>query len=129
MTTDYVLSETVTRMAQQANRKAAGRAWDEIEAGRGVRLIEVTRDHRREARRFLEKYAQLTLSLVDCASFAVMRELGLTEAATFDEDFVKAGFTALPLKRQSGGRPQGPGQRHPRDRPGGADVLQARNVP
>lgn len=33
--------------------------------------------------------------LTDCASFDIMRENGLTEALTYDQHFVQAGFTAL----------------------------------
>jgi hypothetical protein len=31
---------------------------------------------------------------VDCASFAVMEEIGLTQFFGFDADFARAGFTA-----------------------------------
>lgn len=34
-------------------------------------------------------------SIVDCASFQVMRDYGLTEALTTDHHFEQAGFTAL----------------------------------
>lgn len=34
-------------------------------------------------------------SLVDCMSFVLMREMGLTDALTADEDFEQAGFRAL----------------------------------
>ena len=36
------------------------------------------------------------LSLVDCASFVVMRELGIREAFCFDAHFREAGFQVLP---------------------------------
>jgi predicted nucleic acid-binding protein len=32
--------------------------------------------------------------VVDCASFAVMEELGLDRFLGFDDDFLRAGFTA-----------------------------------
>ena len=36
------------------------------------------------------------LSLVDCASFELMRRRGLTEALALDDDFARQGFRLLP---------------------------------
>ena len=36
------------------------------------------------------------LSLVDCASFELMRRHGLTEALALDDDFARQGFSLLP---------------------------------
>ncbi|MHB8632170.1 MAG: VapC toxin family PIN domain ribonuclease, partial [Candidatus Limnocylindria bacterium] len=36
------------------------------------------------------------VSLVDHVSFNLMRELGLTDAFAFDDDFRRAGFRTLP---------------------------------
>ncbi len=33
--------------------------------------------------------------LVDCISFVVMKQTGMTQALTFDQHFVQAGFQAL----------------------------------
>lgn len=41
----------------------------------------------------LEERARRGLSLVDCTSFVVMRQYGVTEALAFDSDFVQEGFT------------------------------------
>ena len=48
-------------------------------------------DHE-EASRLLEARSRRGLSLVDCASFAVMRRYGITHAFTFDADFEREGF-------------------------------------
>jgi predicted nucleic acid-binding protein len=40
--------------------------------------------------------ARRDLSLVDCASFVVMRRRGLTRAFTLDADFIGQGFEATP---------------------------------
>ena len=45
-----------------------------------------------EASRLLEARARRGLSLVDCASFVVMRRYGITHALAFDGDFEREGF-------------------------------------
>lgn len=40
--------------------------------------------------------AQRHLSLVDCASFELMRRLGLTDVLALDTDFTRQGFNLLP---------------------------------
>jgi predicted nucleic acid-binding protein len=42
-------------------------------------------------------YADKTWGLVDCVSFVVMRERGITDVLTSDQHFVQAGFNALML--------------------------------
>lgn len=46
-----------------------------------------------------EKYNDKAWGLVDCISFIVMWEAGVTEVLTFDGDFEQAGFTALKTAR------------------------------
>jgi predicted nucleic acid-binding protein len=48
-------------------------------------------DHRR-AVELLESRGRRGLSLVDCASFVVMRRYGVGEALAFDADFEREGF-------------------------------------
>ena len=38
------------------------------------------------------------LSLVDCSSFIVMQDLGVTTAFAFDQHFIEQGFTVLPTR-------------------------------
>lgn len=42
-----------------------------------------------------KSHTDKTWGLVDCISFAVMREAGVESALTFDQHFVQAGFRAL----------------------------------
>ncbi len=46
-----------------------------------------------EALRELEKIGKRGISLVDCASFLVMRRRGVKKALAFDTDFQDQGFT------------------------------------
>jgi hypothetical protein len=99
VTTDYVVAETVTRIRRDASHKSAVGVWDRLEGGDAARLVEVEPAHRRAARKLFGRYDQLVLSLVDCVSFVVMKELGITEAFTFDDDFRKAGYVTIPGRK------------------------------
>jgi hypothetical protein len=44
-----------------------------------------------------KSHTDKTWGLVDCISFVVMRERGITDALTSDKHFVQAGFRALML--------------------------------
>lgn len=57
-----------------------------------VRLDETLFD---KAFELYKTHADKTWGLVDCISFVVMRENGITDALTHDKHFVQAGFRAL----------------------------------
>ena len=57
----------------------------------------IVNDTRRSAWDTFVRYADQTLSLTDCTSFATMRSMHLSEAFTFDRrDFAAAGFVVRP---------------------------------
>ncbi len=96
LTSDLVVAETVTYLRMRGTSRAAGRAWDALERGDVVRILETGRIQRRKAREIFGRLETPRLSVADCVSFALMAELGLREAVTFDEDYRKAGFALLP---------------------------------
>lgn len=59
-----------------------------------VRLDEILFD---KAFELYKSHTDKTWGLVDCISFVVMRERGITNALTSDKHFVQAGFRALML--------------------------------
>ena len=94
--TELVVSETVTRLR---SRLDAGRAADVGTALLQSRRYEVIFVDARlmeaglgELRRFADK----RLSLTDAVSFAVIRELSLDGAFTFDRDFQDCGVAMHP---------------------------------
>lgn len=95
ITSDWVFVETMAYLTRRLGRRVAHE--------RGVTLLQSTRlrlVHMEPAlfHRAWDRLgqAQGDLSLVDCGSFSLMEELGVTRAFTFDDDFARAGFTPEP---------------------------------
>ena len=60
-----------------------------------VDVVQIDERLLEKALEIYEKYDDKTWGLVDCVSFIVMGERGLTEVLTFDIDFSAAGFTIV----------------------------------
>ncbi len=102
LTSDYVLSETVTRLRMSASHGIALRAWEALEGGWMATLLEIEPGCRKRALVRFRKCHDQRFSLTDCTSFTLMDELGLIEALTFDADFRRAGFRTIPGPRYPG---------------------------
>jgi predicted nucleic acid-binding protein len=62
-----------------------------------VKIFETTPQLHGEAWNFFSKYrGWRDLSYVDCLSFALMKNVGMGTAFSFDEDFRRFGFQKLP---------------------------------
>jgi hypothetical protein len=94
VTTEWVLAESVTLLKARGAVDHALALGDAIQSGRLGYLAESTPERRRRAWELFVRYRERRVGWVDCASFAVMEELGLTQFFGFDEDFVRAGFKA-----------------------------------
>ncbi len=95
VTSEWVLAETVTLLKARGAVDDALAIGTAIQDGRLGILVESTPDRRRRAWQLFERHRKLRASWVDCASFAVMEELGLRRFFGFDGDFVRAGFDAF----------------------------------
>ena len=96
VTTNYVLSELVALFTR--SRVLRTRALDSIETIRSnplVEIIHVDLSLDAAAWELLENRLDKVWSLVDAASFVVMKNRGITEALTTDHHFEQAGFTRL----------------------------------
>jgi len=94
VTTEWVLAESVTLLKARGAVDHALALGEAIQAGRLGHLLESTPERRRRAWDLFVRYRDRRVSWVDCASFVVMEEIGLTQFFGFDDDFVRAGFTA-----------------------------------
>lgn len=88
------MAEAVTLLKARRAIDAAISLGEAIQAGRLGALIESSPERRRRAWDLFLRYRDRRVGWVDCASFAVMEELDLHQFLGFDDDFVRAGFTA-----------------------------------
>jgi len=93
--TDWIIAETGNGLARTRARsrfaESVARAWHSP-------VVEVIVVDQSLIHRAVDRYSQFadkSWGLVDCASFAVMEERGITDAFTSDGDFNQAGFTCL----------------------------------
>ena len=92
VTTEWVMAEAVTLLKARGAVHHALALGEAIQAGRLGHLVESTAERRRRAWELFVRYRERRVGWVDCASFAVMDELGLERVFGFAEDFVRAGF-------------------------------------
>ena len=97
VTTNYVLSELIPLLTRRL-RVPRERGLHYIETLRSVDWIEIVHiDERldKEAWKLLAERLDKQWSLVDAASFVVMRERGISEALATDKHFEQDGFVRL----------------------------------
>ena len=95
LTSDWVLMEVADALAESECR---ARVRDFILHLRGSAACEIVPASRELLNRALDLYYQHTdkkWTLIDCVSFVIMRERGVTDALTGDKHFEQAGFVAL----------------------------------
>jgi predicted nucleic acid-binding protein len=93
VTTEWVIAEAFTLLKARGAVDQAIALGDAFWAGGLGLFVESTPERRRHAWTLFIRYRSLSVGWVDCASFAVMEELGITQFFGFDDDFIRAGFT------------------------------------
>lgn len=83
---DHVLVETWNLLNNRIHRHAAESFWNEIRRG-AVPVEKVTALDLERGWNIGATFPDQRFSIVDRTSFAVMERLGLTRAASFDDDF------------------------------------------
>jgi uncharacterized protein len=92
VTTNWVLAEAYTGLVDRIARGAIARLRAMVEGSTLIRVIWIDRLIEELAWRKFLQYDDKNVSMVDCTSFVVMEQLGLSTAFTFDRDFLQAGF-------------------------------------
>jgi predicted nucleic acid-binding protein len=96
ITTDYVLDEALTLLRSRRSLTAATTFIDKIRKSKSVRVFWIDEGLFEKALDIFQKSENKSWSFTDCTSFALMRELSVSEAFTFDRHFREAGLQAIP---------------------------------
>ncbi len=94
ITTVAVLLEIGNALAKDF-RQEANTVIRLLRSSARVDVVQIDERLLEKALEIYEKYHDKTWGLVDCLSFMVMGERGLTDVLTFDGDFSAAGFTVV----------------------------------
>lgn len=93
VTSNHIISETLTVLSQKVSHQSAI-DFKELWAPK-IEVIHINEVLEEIAFEIFKKLTSKNVSFVDCTSFALMKQLGITTAFTFDKDFKKQGFRLL----------------------------------
>lgn len=96
VTSRLVFVETVTLCLYRFGHDVAVRFGDRLRDGSTADLVRLESADDDQAWELLRERPDKAYSFTDCASFTVMRRLGITRAVTLDEDFARESFEMLP---------------------------------
>jgi predicted nucleic acid-binding protein len=94
--TNLVLGELATRLRARAGPEKAVAIVRDLLQSRRYEVVFIDRVLMEAALGKMAQYRDKALSLPDCASFALMEQLGLDTAFAFDADFRDCGYQVLP---------------------------------
>jgi hypothetical protein len=96
ITTDYILDETLTLLRSRRSLSSASAFIDKIKKSKSVRVFWVEEGLFEKALEVFQRSERKSWSFTDCTSFALMKELLIPNAFTFDSHFREAGLQILP---------------------------------
>ena len=96
ITTDYVLDETLTLLRSRRSLSSASAFIDKIKKSKSIRVFWVEEGLFEKALDIFQSSERKTWRFTDCTSFALMKELLIPEAFTFDRHFREAGLQIRP---------------------------------
>jgi len=96
VTSNLVFAETVTLARHRLGHRAALTIGNALRDPDRVDMVRVTVADEEAAWKLFGERADKEYSLADCASFVLMRRLGIRGAVALDADFRREGFEAVP---------------------------------
>jgi predicted nucleic acid-binding protein len=93
--TDWIIAETGNGLARAKATSRFGEAVQRVLESPRAEIVFVDKLLLEQAVQMIHQLADKSWGLVDCASFLVMRDRGMTDAFTCDRHFEQAGFCRL----------------------------------
>jgi predicted nucleic acid-binding protein len=94
VTTDAILLEIGNALSRNFKQESVEIIEDFLNSD-DVRVIHLHPPLFRKAFDLYKSYSDKTWGLIDCVSFVVMKEIGITDALSADKHFEQAGFNIL----------------------------------
>ncbi len=94
ITTESVLLEIGNALARNFKQQAI-EVIDDFLSSTEIEIVRLTPQIFDRAYSLYKQYTDKEWGLIDCISFVVMQDAGVSDALTFDQHFVQAGFQAL----------------------------------
>lgn len=95
-TSDYILDEAITLLRMRKGIGPAVSFAEKVYQNKSLHLVWIDHTIFHEAERIMKENGTKKSSFTDCTSFAIMRQLKVDKAFSFDGNFAEAGFVKLP---------------------------------
>ena len=95
VTTEWVIGETCTLLIARKRPHLVAEFLNHVDQSAALLLINPDDALVASAKLVIRRQADQEYSFVDCLSFCLMKERGISEALTTDQHFRKAGFIPL----------------------------------
>jgi predicted nucleic acid-binding protein len=90
--TDWIVAEAGNGLARSRTKGRLLESLDRLLRNPRCELVYINDDVLQRSLDFYARHADKSWGLVDCASFVVMQDRGISEAFTSDQHFAQAGF-------------------------------------
>ena len=97
VTTSYIIAELIALLTSpiRVSRALTIKLIDDLKVSPYVEIVHISSIQDEQAWQLLKRREDKQWTLVDCSSFVIMQDMGITDALTSDHHFEQAGFVRL----------------------------------
>lgn len=94
-TSNFIFDETLTLLRMNLGHAHAVDFGGRLKSSKIVEIVRIDEGLEEEAWKIFKTYKDKRYSFTDCSSFALMDEMGIDRAFSFDENFEQYGFSMI----------------------------------